>query len=269
MRGSISDTGRWLAYHATMTKSLQLPPGDALLPRPRTLNRPLLMLTSRPGLLDTVFLQSKTAYLLLVAGAVLVLFLAGLAAPRLTREDGMFESATALAFGLGTLVAACLLISHWRALDATERGFFCTAGAVSALAFLSEVSFGARMFGWSMPKMNGGGEFDGAHDVVIVFVRWAKSASAMALGLVLFLACGAVALCAWVCRSRIARWTRRILQDQAFFMLAVSAGLLGGAVGLDSWSARRVEVLEEAFETVAGVGVLSALMLSYAKRSLR
>lgn len=52
-------------------------------------------------------------------------------------------------------------------------------------------------------------------------------------------------------------------------MLAVSAGLLGGAVGLDSWSARRVEVLEEAFETVAGVGVLSALMLSYAKRSLR
>jgi hypothetical protein len=207
----------------------------------------------------------KTLYLLLVFAAVLGLFAAGLAAPRLTREDGVFESAAALSFALGALVAAAFIFKRWHGLDSTERGLFGAAGVFSALAFLSEVSFGARHFGWSMPKMAGGGELDGVHDVVIMSVRWARGATAAALGLMVGLVTAVLGVTLWLLRSLIFRLARRTSADPVLFGMAVSAVLLCAAVGLDTSSIRRAEFLEEALETVASFSLLAAFVLGFSR----
>lgn len=223
---------------------------------------------SFPAGRSAALLQSRVAYALALSGSVFVLFMAGTAMPQLVREDGAFESATALAFALAALAAATLLMRDWPRLDASRKGVFCAAGAFSALAFLSEVSFGARLFGWSMPKMEGGGELDGAHDLAIIVVRWARSASALALGLVLSAVLGVGAALAWLLRARIVQLARRTLHDSVLFGLAAAAVLLVGAVVLDSFSMRGAEVLEEALETVAGFNLLCAFMLGLARRGL-
>lgn len=207
--------------------------------------------------------QSRWAYLLFIALAVLTLFTAAVAAPGMTREDGLYESTTALGFALGALVAACLCLKAWAALDGPEKSVYCVAGGVSLLAFLSEVSFGARMFGWSMPSMRGGGEFDGAHDVVILMVRWAKGASAFAVAVVAAIGVATFGLAGYVLRASIVRLARRVYEEPALFRLAVSAALLFGAVGLDAYSSRRAELAEEAMETVASLGVLYAMVLGF------
>lgn len=190
---------------------------------------------------------------------VLLLFLLGSAAPRLVREDGVFESVTAAAFGGAALIAAWICGTRWRGMDALERLCLAVAGVVAGLAALSEVSFGARFFGWSMPAMPGGGQLDGIHDLVIIAVRWSRAATTE--GFVLA-AASVLVLSAWIVfASRKWLWAllRRTLRDTVFFALALTGVLLAAAVGLDAAHSRRLEVLEEALETAAGLVLLLAL----------
>lgn len=79
------------------------------------------------------------------------------------KEDGVVEMTAAILF----LVA--LIIAGYRGLFRTGIGFvFC---CLALLACLSEISFGARYLDFSMPAMRGGGELDGAQDLVMLAYR--------------------------------------------------------------------------------------------------
>jgi hypothetical protein len=84
----------------------------------------------------------------------------------LLREDGAIEWASATLFAIAALLAALSLRGRdgfdWLALYVILLGTLCC---------LSELAFGARLFGWDMPDMRGGGELDGAHDLVLVAWR--------------------------------------------------------------------------------------------------
>jgi hypothetical protein len=101
---------------------------------------------------------------------LLVLYLL---APRLRGplfgEDRLVETITALFFLAAFIIGVAFLIAHR---SRRYRVLQLIASSLALLGFLDEISFGARLFGWSMPEMLGGGQFDGAHDLVILTYGW-------------------------------------------------------------------------------------------------
>lgn len=83
-------------------------------------------------------------------------------------EDRLIETIAAGFFLAAFVVGVAFLIAYR---VRRYRVFLFIASSLGLLGFLDEISFGARLFGWSLPEMPGGGEFDGAHDVVILTYR--------------------------------------------------------------------------------------------------
>jgi hypothetical protein len=193
-----------------------------------------------------------------VGGLLAVLFLIGRRFPALTREDGPVESATAVIFFVAAVLAG------WKALRAgagwtyLDRLVMAAIAAFALLLSLSEVSFGARIFGLEMPPMEGGGEFDGGHDVVIWAMRkitawpWLAQAALAGGGVVALMA-----MIAWAWHRRA--WLRQFLNHPMRLRLTVTAVLLTAAVVLDLFSGFRVGILEEVVELVASVTLLMAV----------
>lgn len=204
----------------------------------------------------------RAVFLCGVGGLLAVLFLVGRRFPSLTREDGLVESATAVIF----FVAAAL--AGWKALRAgtgwshVDRLVMAAIAAFALLLSLSEVSFGARIFGLEMPPMEGGGEFDGGHDVVIWAMRkttaWSSLAQAALAGGVV-VALMAMIAWAWHRRAWLATAVRWFLDHPMRLRLTVTAVLLTTAVVLDLFSGFRVGILEEVVELVASVTLLMAV----------
>ncbi|WP_224824425.1 hypothetical protein [Cognatishimia sp. MH4019] len=191
-------------------------------------------------------------------GLVVCVFCAGLLRPGLVTEDGPLENASAILFLFGSLMGAWHLLNpnHINALD---RRLILATTLLSLLFFLSEISFGARYFDLDMPQMEGGGEFDGGHDIVIIVFRMLMKGDAISAVIAGFLAVSALCTVSLVYLLRTP--LQRFLQDAFHFALAVLLALLASAVLLDLHPSRTVAKLEEALEFAAAFVVVWAFFV--------
>lgn len=88
---------------------------------------------------------------------------------RFVGEDGIVEwlSATLFAMPIGLSAIAY----RARAITAWDARLLAVVSVLSLACLLSELSFGARIGGFSMPAMKGGGELDGGQDLVMILKR--------------------------------------------------------------------------------------------------
>ena len=194
--------------------------------------------------------------------AVLVLYAV---APRwrapLLREDRGVETATALLFLASFLVAAVGLV---RRSPDRYRALLFVGGGLGLIAFLDEVSFGARLFGWSMPEMSGGGEFDGAHDLVVLAYRLGSEAGPVVLGALLVLVFATAVICALRWRAPLtARWGRIVTEPVLrWFALCVGGLGLASIVDLRDGTFPHLGLAEEMLELNAGWALLLSMLLA-------
>ncbi|WP_144186021.1 hypothetical protein [Elioraea rosea] len=190
--------------------------------------------------------------------ATAVAALAGHPDDWLIGEDRLLETLSAVLYASASVIAIALLLRLRRA--AHPALWFIAPFAM--ICALDEISFGARLFAIEMPPLKGGGEFDGAHDVIILVVREAQAMDPALLALLLG---GTVAVCillAWLLRRRLAALTAHVIADPVLFRLAICFGFLVVSQVLD------VEVLdvpkamyfEEWAETSGGYWILSAVL---------
>lgn len=200
-----------------------------------------------------------------VVTGVILLFIVGLSRSDLLVEDGSVETLSAAGFAAALLLAVYAAHQKWALFTLAERIALVGAGLLSSIAFLSEISFGARIFGIQMPQMHGGGEFDGGHDIVMVLFRRIEDAGAIgklaaAVGGTLFVA-GAAALL-WVFRRKAQTVVAHILSEGFEFRLAAAVGMLASAVVLDLMSSTKASTLEEVLEfSASGMMILAVLRL--------
>ncbi len=160
------------------------------------------------------------AVILLVAAsdiALMVLYALGWRARSIFGEDRALEMTTAFLF----LAAWVVGLLHLLRQGARHYPVLLPAAAsLGLLGFLDEVSFGARYFGWSMPEMPGGGEFDGAHDLVILTYRLAAGADSTIVGIVAGSLIAVALVCVLRWRERLHGLAHRILADRAYSAMA-------------------------------------------------
>ncbi|MEP2103564.1 MAG: hypothetical protein ABJP02_15650 [Parasphingorhabdus sp.] len=170
------------------------------------------------------------------------------------REDGIVEMTAAILFFVA------LIIGVQRQLYRTLVGFaFC---GLALLACLSEISFGARHLGFAMPAMPGGGELDGAQDLVMLAYRALVNADMLLLAAIL-----AIALLTLVVTlayrsayaARVIIWLRA---DHGRLAILTALTVIGIAVVIDI-----IEVARFAEETLELFGAL--LMATAALRLQR
>lgn len=200
-----------------------------------------------------------------VVTGVILLFIVGLLRRDLLVEDGLVETLSAAGFAAALLLAVYAAHRKWAVFTHIERIALIGAGLLSSIAFLSEISFGARIFGIQMPRMRGGGEFDGGHDIVMVLFRRIEDTGAIgklaaAMGGTLFVA-GAAAL-SWVFRRKVQTVVAHILSGGFEFRLVVAVGMLASAVVLDLMSSTKASTLEEVLEfSASGMMILAVSKL--------
>ena len=83
----------------------------------------------------------------------------------LLKEDGLVEMGTAVC--LAGVVAA----ATWGIFAKGPRASFTIALTIGFIEFMDEISFGTRLFGFEPPRLYGGGELDGLHDLLILAFR--------------------------------------------------------------------------------------------------
>lgn len=202
-----------------------------------------------------------------VAGVAL-LFMVGLSRPDLLVEDGAVENLSAAGFAAASTLALSAALLGRVSLTFRDRGILAATGGLSLLLFLSEISFGARIFDTQMPRMRGGGEFDGGHDIVILIFRQLRDTGhagtlAAVIGGGFFLAAAIALLFRFRQKARMV--ARHILSRAFEFRLALALGMLASAVTLDVIPSYKASILEEVLEFCASVMLVlsvSALLLS-------
>lgn len=144
---------------------------------------------------------------LLAAGIIIALIATVILFPAsrtvLSTEDGVVEMAGA-SFFLTAAIAALYSLAR----RGYTTGFLLLPIVLGVVGALSEVSFGARHLGTPVPEMYGGGELDGAHDLIMLAARLLESFRAqaphMAAGAAL-LAFGVLAAIIWRLRDALER----------------------------------------------------------------
>jgi hypothetical protein len=117
-----------------------------------------------------------------------------------------------------------------------------------------------------MPQMNGGGEFDGGHDIVIVVFRHLRDEGPVGLivaatGAALLLAAAGVAL--YLFRQKASAIIWHVLSSAFEFRLGVAVGMLACAVTLDLMTSHKAAILEEVLEfSASGVLILAVSALA-------
>ncbi|KIC48257.1 hypothetical protein RA29_16395 [Tateyamaria sp. ANG-S1] len=173
-------------------------------------------------------------------------------------EDGPVEFASAALFLFASVLAFWTLVTRELA-HKSDVQLLLGVSLFSLLLFLSEVSFGARFFDFEMPPMEGGGEFDGGHDIAIILLRIMQKGDAISLVVALSLLLAFIGFVAVIYKARDP--IRRFLQDEFHFALLVHVVLLACGVLLDLVPSRTVSLLEEAVEFTASVTIVWALLL--------
>ncbi|MFC0012078.1 hypothetical protein [Devosia nitrariae] len=196
------------------------------------------------------------------SAGVILLFTIGLSRHDWLVEDGPVESLGAAGFAAASLLALSTAFRKSVLLTGTERRLLVGTGGLSLIVFLSEISFGARIFGIQMPPMRGGGEFDGGHDIVIVLVRHVKDAGSTGVLLAVagagLLLSTAVALL-YLFRKRALAIVSHVLSRAFEFRLVVAVGILASAVILDLTTSHKAAVLEEVLEFSASIVLILAV----------
>ena len=180
-------------------------------------------------------------------------------------EDGIIEDATAIADAIAAVLGFCALwLGVSRDRDPTTRLALWTIPLLSLFCALDEISWGARMFDLQMPQMQGGGEFDGVHDIFALIERWAVATDAWSLAGVLVVGTVIVGLTVRRHRRSVADALSFAWQHPLGRPLASAILLLALATVLDFLHGRLISSLEEFSELCAGL-----LMLVAAYGSLR
>jgi hypothetical protein len=194
--------------------------------------------------------------------AVVLLFIIGLSRPDWLVEDGLVETMGAMSFAAAALLALGAALRKSAVLTLTERSLLVGTSGLSLLLFLSEISFGARIFDIQMPQMSGGGEFDGGHDIVMVLFRQVSDGgpsgmlvAAATTGLLLI---GAIALL-YRFGQQARAVVRSVLSSAFEFRLAVALGMLASAAALDLIRSHKAGVLEEILEFSASAVLILAV----------
>lgn len=178
-------------------------------------------------------------------------------------EDHIVEAATALGF-LVALILASRSLSTDSSRHRTDLFAIATIGLV---AFLDEISFGARFLDLSMPQMAGGGEFDGVHDLLIIVHRnlqWAPllvTCAAIAAVAALMMAC-------WFHQSLISvvvlAWHDRLKRTYLCMFGLVSVALI---LDLEIELFKRLGALEELCELNAAWALVLASIVIGRRRT--
>jgi hypothetical protein len=196
-----------------------------------------------------------------LAGIVLI-FAIGLSRPDLFVEDGLVENLSAVGFAAASIFALSAALQRRFSLTFAEGSMLVLTSGLSSVLFLSEISFGARIFDIRMPQMNGGGEFDGGHDIIILVFRWLRDAGPTgmllaAIGGGLLLATAAALL--WRFRQQAQTIARHVLSKPFEFRLAMALGMLASAETLDLIKSYKASILEEVLEFSASATLILAV----------
>lgn len=190
----------------------------------------------------------------------------------LFQEDGLIESGTAIIDGIAAILgfyAIYLGVSRSRSL--MDRLAIWTIPLLSTICALDEISWGARLFDLQMPEMQGGGEFDGIHDVFILLQRTATDADPIALSAVALLLLTVLTVLIYWQRVFISSCLQYALHSALGRPLAAAILLLVFATLLDFGHGRIISSLEEFAEISAGFYLLVAayisLKMAYAGRT--
>jgi hypothetical protein len=205
--------------------------------------------------------------LLVTAGdaALIILYAFG---PRalIFGEDRGVEMATALLF----LAAFAVGILHMcRSRQRDHPILLPVAAILGLIGFLDETSFGARIFGWSMPAMAEGGEFDGAHDLVILIYRLALRADPMLIAAVGTGASIVALVFAVRWRKELVALVGRISADPTYLAMAlfVAGVAFASLLDLEIGILRRLAPLEEIAELDAALALLVAVTGASGRRA--
>ncbi|RCS24200.1 hypothetical protein DUT91_07755 [Phyllobacterium salinisoli] len=216
--------------------------------------------------------RENQVFICVVVACVILLFTIGLSRPDLLVEDGIGESLGAAGFAAASLLALRAAFKS-AFVTSTERSILVGTSGLSLILFLSEISFGARIFGLQMPQMSGGGEFDGGHDIIILLVRLLNDAGrtellVIATGMALLVAAAGVLLALF--RQKAQASVRYILSRAFEFRLAVAVCMLASAVTLDLITSYKAAILEEVLEfSASGVLILAVSALLRKKSQAR
>lgn len=181
----------------------------------------------------------------------------------LFQEDGLIESGTAIVDGIAALLGFyAIYLGVAKGQDMLDHLAIWTIPILSAVCALDEISWGARLFDLQMPEMEGGGEFDGIHDVFVILQRLATNADSTTLVLVAILLLLMLALFIYWQRIFIAGCLRYAAYSALGRPLASAIILLVFATILDLGHGRIISSLEEYAEISAGIFFLVAAFTS-------
>ena len=213
--------------------------------------------------------RENQGFIAALGAIVLLLFMLGLSTPNLLVEDGLVEELSAAGFAIAALLALNTGLLKNVSLAFTERSLLIGTSVLSLVLFLSEISFGARIFHVQMPKMKGGGEFDGGHDIVILVFRAIRDAGSAGIfvaliGLALLLAVAVALLSRF--RREAEAMMRYVLSRTFEFRLLLAICMIASAVILDLIPSYKAATLEEILEfSASGVLILAVAGLRWRK----
>jgi hypothetical protein len=213
--------------------------------------------------------RENVAFATATFAGVVLLFTIGLSRPDLFVEDGLVENLSAVGFTAATLFALSAALQGRASLTLAKRRLLVGTSGLSLVLFLSEISFGARIFDIQMPQMSGGGEFDGGHDIVILAVRQLRDAGPTGI-LVAITGAGLLLAAVFAVlrrfRQRAQTIAAHVLSKAFEFRLAMALGLLASAVTLDVIPSYKASILEEVLEfSVSAVLILAVSVLFRSK----
>lgn len=174
-------------------------------------------------------------------------------------EDGIVEYGTAIVDGLAAVLGFyALYLGVLRGKPLVERLVLLTIPLLSLFCALDEISWGARLFELQMPEMQGGGEFDGVHDVFVLLERWAVAADTVTLSLAITGLMVSLSLAAYWQRAFVADCLACAVHHPLARPLVCAIALLALATLLDFAHGRIVSSLEEYSELSAALFMLVA-----------
>lgn len=189
----------------------------------------------------------------------------------LFQEDGLIESGTAIVDGIAALLgfyAIYLGVAKGKVM--LDRLAIWTIPVLSAICALDEISWGARLFDLQMPEMEGGGEFDGIHDVFVILQRLVVDAEPTTLLLITISLLVTLAMLTYWQRVFIASCLKYAVHSPLGRPLASAILLLMFATILDLGHGRIISSLEEYAEISAGffllVAAYNSLKMAYASQ---
>jgi hypothetical protein len=178
---------------------------------------------------------------------------------RLVTEDGIIETTTAMAF-LGAAI-----LGLYAVVTSGARRLYWLIPAFGLFGFLDEMSFGARLFGFPLPVIDGL-EIDSFHDIFDLADRAAGDLGVSRTQIAAVLVVAAVAVAVYLVRSGrmrvIPSWLTR---HRPILLSAMALGLLLVAIGLDLIGSSTVARFAEETAEFAAAGLVAVAAADIAR----